>query len=126
MSGSKLGQYKKLKENRINPFQTVYLSSSYWKFVRITVLMISKTNLIIGHVRLKAKSLDQIEGKSFQFEHIETLAECLSWWYLCQVRMWLILDKKNRYLGKIQWKSGGRNLYISMLKLSQKFCFVDI
>ena len=49
--------------------------------------------LSAADVGSKTKSLGRIEGKScyhcesriFKLEQVETLSECLSWWYLGQV-----------------------------------------
>ena len=55
MSGQNVGHLLELKENLVNTLDATI-------FVRMFVLMISRPSLNMGHIGLKTRSLDQIEG----------------------------------------------------------------
>ena len=53
MSGQKLGQSIKFKENLVNTLEVTFLAWAYWNFVRIVVLVISRPSSKLGYVRSK-------------------------------------------------------------------------
>ena len=63
MLGQKLGRYVKSKKNLVYTLKGTVLIQSSRNFVRLLIIIISRSNLKLGHVGSKTRSLGQILEK---------------------------------------------------------------
>ena len=85
-----------MRENPVNTVEATFFAKAAWNLVKMFFYMIYRASSNMGYDESKTRSLGKLNGKLVNTLEalFESLSECLSWWYVGQVRRWVMMSQK--------------------------------